>query len=169
MFKRDCGTILSSSYSVAYKVRHFVIYCAMKCLLSLKRSKAMRWINLELEPPKLWAKNPCFSLYVDTGYFFIVFLSWLVRSLIWVPRSEGFAYLLPTSLLVCLLMALAHRILCLCPLLTLFTECSFSIWVPVVSTHLYQVIALPCHMCLLRSLFSISWSTSDILTFYIFF
>lgn len=71
------------------------------------------WINPELEPPNPWVKkkNRCFSLYVDTGWgmgdgFIIVILIWPVPRLNWMPRSESFAYLFPTSLLVCFILTL---------------------------------------------------------------
>lgn len=137
--------------------------CAMKCSLS--------W-DQKYEVNHSWARTSKTrsqkSLFFvnDSVYFTIVYLYRPVPSLN-LPRSEDIVYLLPTSLLFCLLVALAHRTVCLCPFMTLFPECSFSTWEPVLATHLLSGNVPALSHLFTHALFSISWSTGDILTFYI--
>lgn len=64
-FEGDCGTsfipLVPSLWSKTF------CHMPVREVWSLKRSRGVRWISPELEPPNPWVKNCCSSLYVDMG------------------------------------------------------------------------------------------------------
>lgn len=103
--------LIYSSCSSVYEVRHFVICFAWSVV-----SQEIKMCNVN----QSWArtskpmsqKKSLFLFVCRYGVrggwvgFIIVILIWPVPRLNWMPRSESSAYLLPTSLLVCLILTL---------------------------------------------------------------